>query len=131
MITADIIKTCHFPFCSRGHGTGMFFSMYRCTEYPRLKVMDRSDKKLRETKRIYIVDGVHREDLVAAIAALNLPPELDLAERGLLATVPDDWADPPGGKWGDLYSELYMLVEKGLGELGNRKYRKTEEGKKI
>lgn len=125
MITADIFNTCHFPEIAHGHGPGMFFTSFGCTEHPRLQVKDLSDRKARQTTRIYLVDGKELPDQAAAIAALNVPVVLTPEEQVLLEGVPVDWTMCEPGTRGDRLSELHSLRCKGLVEWRRGEYRRV------
>lgn len=126
-ITADILKTCHFPESAHGHGPGMFFSMHRCVEHPRFQVKDLSDRKARQTTRIYLVDGKEMPDLDAAIAALNVPVVLTAEEEEILATVPSEWTRAELGTRGDTVTRLFGLTCKGMVEWSAGSYRRRAQ----
>jgi hypothetical protein len=127
MITDEIFKTCHFPETAHGHGPGMFFTSYTCTEHPRLQVKDLSNRAARQTTRIYRVDGKDVADQAAAIAALNVPVVITPEEQAILDTIPTEFTDAPQGERGTLVEETFSLRCKGLVEWRNRQYRRRPE----
>jgi len=121
-ITKDDLAKCHMELTMRGHGTGFFFSRFRCVEHPRLSRHDHYEKKSRSVKSIFMVDGADVTDLAAAIVALNKPVEISDKDREVLERVPLDWTDLRK-KVG--FMDMHALADKGLVEFQNGKCRRV------
>lgn len=113
-------------------GKEWFGYIHRCVEQPRLTRKDVYTRKNRSVTSEFRVDGVVVASLKDAIAALDLPPSLSLAERAILASVNDD----PEDRRKEAFSDggpndliWHFLCEKGLIEWAKGRVARTEAGR--